>query len=160
MRASAGGVRMRRRIRGRAGVVRFVLGAAVVLCGGSFAEGASAEVRRVEAVGIYGIQDSARRRVIPRDEAIERGTWEAVSRVALELIGESAPPGGDGAEEGQDTVRRPIDGRGRSEEGAGSGGLDDEAAARLRSALGDDMLPYTRSYRILEDRGEGPVLFA
>jgi hypothetical protein len=112
-----------------------LVGAALcLLCAAS----AAAEVRRVEAVGIYGIQESARRRVIPRDEAVERGTWEAVSRVALELIGEADP--------------------GRVDDDAA--GTEDDASDRLAAALGKEMLPYTRSYRIVEDRGEGPVLFA
>jgi hypothetical protein len=35
----------------------------------------------------------------------------------------------------------------------------EEDVALLRQALGKDMLPYTRSFRILEDKGENPVLF-
>jgi hypothetical protein len=93
-----------------------------------------AELQRVEAVGIYGIKDSARRRVIPRDEAIAVARWEGVSRVALELIGESAPS---------------------DEENSTTG----DRSAELRAVLGDDVVPYMRSYRILEDRGEVPVLF-
>ncbi len=144
------------------------------------AQAAAAEVRRVEAVGIYGIKDSARRRVIPRDEAIARATWEGVSRVALELIGESpALSEEDGerpARAGRttETVRPPMEngggwdqaeaGRGdpndpRLARGAGPAAGENEMAA-LEEALGEKMLPYTRSYRILEDRGEVPVLFA
>jgi hypothetical protein len=93
-----------------------------------------AELQRVEAVGIYGIKDSARKRVIPRDEAVAMARWEGVSRVALELIGESAPS--DDANE-----------------------ATDDRSAELRAVLGDDVVPYMRSYRILEDRGEVPVLF-
>lgn len=90
-----------------------------------------AEVQRVEAVGRYGIKKSSRSRVIPRDEAIERALWEGVSRVAFEVIGE----GDQGIGEGND------------------------ANSALRSALGNDIVPYTRSFRILEDKGEKPVLF-
>jgi hypothetical protein len=41
------------------------------------------------------------------------------------------------------------------------GGLasTEEDMALLKTALGKDMLPYTRSFRILEDKGESPVLF-
>lgn len=88
-----------------------------------------AEVQRVEAVGRYGIKESSRSRVIPRDEAIGRALWEGVSRVAFEVIGE-----GDQAVGG-------------------------DANAALRSALGSDIVPYTQSFRILEDKGEKPVLF-
>ncbi len=149
----------------------------------SSAETARADLQRVEAVGIYGIRDSLRSRVIPRDEAISRARWEGVSRVALELIGESAPEPVD-AESMAEAERE--DERARAEElvppleQAGPG-LDSDPAssepaawdarlgaetptedevAILGSALGKDMLPYTRSYRILEDQGELPVLFA
>ena len=138
-------------------------GARLLACGlliaaAGLAAPAAAEVRRVEAVGIYGIEESARRRVIPRDEAIARATWEAVSRVALELIGESAPTG--------DVYDDAPDGRagpGRDDPDAppaASGSEDAGEAEALQAALGEQMLPYTRSYRILEDRGESPVLFA
>jgi len=135
------------------------LGAAMLL----FVSGvARAELQRVEAVGIYGIRDSMRSRVIPRDEAIAKARWEGVSRVALELIGESAPseigiPAGETTTElrldEQDVP--PIDDPGASES---EGPSDDEVVA-LRAALGEDVLPYMRSYRILDDRGEVPVLF-
>lgn len=109
---------------------------------------ASAELQRVEAVGIYGIRDSMRSKVIPRDEAVAEARWEGVSRVALELIRE-APPAGEIGE--------------ASDEAGDETPTDDESApdeiAALRAALGSDVLPYTRSYRILEDRGESPALF-
>jgi hypothetical protein len=54
-----------------------------------------------------------------------------------------------------DGVLEPIDDPGA---GASDGPSDDEMAA-LRAALGKDVLPYMRSYRILDDRGEVPVLF-
>ena len=155
------------------------------------ATNASAELRRVEAVGIYGIRDSARARVIPRDEAIARARWEGISRVALELIGESEViPGPDGeplstGEEGgnlsgggastTDNLIPPLERSGGENERSLEAGMDpwvdphdvrfDRVApsanetALLRSALGKDLLPYTRSYRILEDQGELPVLF-
>lgn len=152
---------------------------------------ARAELQRVEAVGIYGIRNSMRTRVIPRDEAIARARWEGVSRVALELIGESVSesvdldyavddsddeldrkPAFPGGRQGEGVVP-PLDGAGAggavnpAREGAVAGdarlehgtATKDEVAV-LESALGKDMLPYTRSYRILEDQGELPVLFA
>jgi hypothetical protein len=48
-----------------------------------------AEMQRVEAVGSYGISAKRSGRVIPRDRAIQNALWEAVSRVALEVIGEA-----------------------------------------------------------------------
>jgi hypothetical protein len=101
---------------------------------------AQAELQRVEAVGIYGIRDSMRSQVVPRDEAIARARWEGVSRVARELLGEA----------GLATATDETDGEGDSSK---------QEAATLESALGKDMLPYTRSYRILKDQGERPVLF-
>ena len=114
-----------------------------------------AELQRVEAVGIYGIRAGMRSRVIPRDQAIAKARWEGVSRVALELIGEAAPSDVDEVAEG-DIGSNPQMGRqapGESEEPS----LDELEA--LRAALGKDVLPYMRSYRILDDRGEVPVLF-
>ena len=117
-----------------------LLGAAVVLLASGVGR---AELQRVEAVGIYGIRDSQRSRVIPRDEAIAKARWEGVSRVARERIGESAPSD-DG--QGSDGALEPVE------------PSKDDAAA-LEAALGSDVLPYMRSYRILDDRGEVPVLF-
>ncbi|MFK7897250.1 MAG: hypothetical protein AB8G23_15520 [Myxococcota bacterium] len=107
------------------GVVSAVL--AIFAMAGS----AWAEVQRVEAVGRYGIKESSRSRVIPRDEAIGRALWEGVSRVAFEVIGEG-------------------------NQGMGGG---EDANRALRAALGSDIVPYTRSFRILEDKGEKPALF-
>lgn len=42
----------------------------------------------------------------------------------------------------------------------GASASTEEDVVKLREALGKDMLPYTRSFRILEDKGENPVLFA
>lgn len=92
---------------------------------------AQARLQRVEAVGNYGIRESERTRVIPRDQAVQKALWEGVSRVALEEMGEDALVGGE----------------------------EEAETAALRSALGDDMLPFTRSFKILEDKGENPVLF-
>lgn len=137
---------------------------------------AGAELRRVEAIGTYGILESERRRVIPRDESIKNGTWEAVSRVATELIGDAMPfeEGGvvsDGEPERavEERVMGPIDGTGsgrparpvgEAEFSEAADPIELERLAELRGALGTDMLPYIRSYRILDDRGELPVLFA
>ena len=128
-----------------------------------------------------------RTRVIPRDEAIARARWEGVSRVALELIGESAPElledefaevlerleneallpdlGDELVPPLESTDAPPIGDPASLAPLPGDARLDREAptedeVAILESALGKDMLPYTRSYRILEDQGELPVLFA
>jgi len=152
----------------------------------AWSEAAGAELRRVEAVGIYGIRDALRTRVIPRDEAIARARREGVSRVALELMADSGgtEPEADETRRGAGSEPAPPDGpterasetpleqRAAVGETGGEWRPEDaedvrlehespsrDEAALLRSALGTDMLPYTRSYRILEDQGELPVLF-
>ena len=157
--------------------------AGLCLVGLLLAQGASAELRRVEAVGIYGIKESMRTRVIPKDEAISRANWEGISRVALELIGEilqgllNLGESREDRDVGRqppetDEVLAPIDGRepdsSQPYERLGADAQDarlglesptQSQAALLKTALGKDTLPYTRSYRILEDQGERPVLF-
>lgn len=105
---------------------------------------AGADVQRVEAVGSYGIRERARSNVIVRDEAIQRALWEGVSRVAIEEIGASSSSPGSGDDPGL----MPDD-----------SDPSDEGSDALAKALGDEILPYTRSFRILEDKGEMPVLF-
>jgi hypothetical protein len=155
--------------RGRTGN-RFV--ALYVLVGLAFgAATATAELQRVEAMGSFGIRESMRTKVIPRDEAIAKARWEGVSRVALELIGEAGPNevNPDELDSSQisiagshEPVLPPIDSPDGSPiefqpaDGMLDGSSDDEIAA-LRNALGNDVLPFMRSYRILDDRGEVPV---
>ncbi|MAG31146.1 MAG: hypothetical protein CL908_09695 [Deltaproteobacteria bacterium] len=120
---------------------------------------AAAELRKVEAVGIFGIRQGARTRVIPRDEAIDEAIWEGVSRVALEVIGEAAPsavPDARATDGPSGSDAQGIDGFAGAEE---TGEPSADEVAGLRGALGEELLPYTRGYRILEDRGEVPVLF-
>jgi len=121
-----------------------------------------AEPQRVEVVGTYGIRDSLRTEVIARDAAVENALWEGVSRVALELIGESSrasgmerDPMGNGAGAPEEEPRLDV-GREPGPNSTEPAGIDEES---LRAALGEDVLPYTRSFRILEDQGEQPVLF-
>ena len=119
-----------------------------------------AELQRVEAVGIYGIRDSMRSRVIPRDEAIAKARWEGVSRVALELIGESGPSQVAAMSPDLPPSIDSLDDEAGNVTGATeSGGRSEGDVAALLVALGDDLLPYMRSYRILDDRGEVPALF-
>jgi hypothetical protein len=91
---------------------------------------AGAEVRNLEVVGAVPLDDDTRRSGIPKDKAIDAALWEGVSRVAADLLVDSALP----AE-------------------AESGGN------RIESALGRDMVSYTKSFRIVEDQGERPALF-
>lgn len=115
---------------------------------------AAAEPHRIEVVGIYPIRDEVRGKLNPRDEAIQQALWEGVSRVALELIGDDDAAAGAVEEE-------QVPGAGANAANVGgAGGPKSDASARFREVLGREILPYTRSFRILEDRGERPVLFA
>ncbi len=156
---------------GRRAETRFVRGMMATLLACVLAGPAAAEVQRVEAIGTYGIRDAMRTKVIPRDEAIADARWEGVSRVALELIGESdavvVDEGADGIAEDASGVEAPLESGDALERRLDPNDVrlrrdrpSETEAVLLRQALGKDMLPYTRSYRILEDQGELPVLFA
>jgi hypothetical protein len=88
----------------------------------------------VEAVGAVPVV-SGKMPGPPRDLAIQAGLREAVTRVAEELLIDAEP----------------VD-----EEGAGSGDPRDV----LDDVLEGDVVRYTNRFRILEDRGERPALFA
>lgn len=94
-----------------------------------FAMGARAEVRRLEVVGAVSLSPQNRAKGTPREQAVLRALWEGVSRVADGLLVDTV-------------VAEPEDG-----------------SDPLRTALGNDMIPFTRSFRIVEDQGERPSLF-
>lgn len=121
---------------------------------GLWATSASADLQRVEAVGTYGIDSAKRGRVVARDAAIRDARREAVTRVALERIGTSEWDDDGGA------LQSPLESGGDPNDvRRGRVSPTEDEAATLAEALGADMLPYTRSYRLLEDQGERPVLF-
>ncbi len=127
--------------------VRFggvLVAAAFLLCSSAWA---AAEPHRVEVVGAYPIREALRGKLDPREEAIRKALWEGVSRVALELMGEEVDP--------DESEVSPPKGAG---EPAGASPAD--STDRFRKIFGREILPYTRSFRIIEDRGERPVLFA
>jgi hypothetical protein len=93
------------------------------------APNAGAEVRVLEVVGAVPLDQATRAKGIPRDRALDQALWEGVSRIAADLLVDSIVPE---TEDGSDPVR---------------------------AALGDDTVPYTRSFRIIEDQGERPTLF-
>lgn len=123
-----------------------------------------AEPQRVEVVGAYPIREALRGKVNPRDEAIQKALWEGVSQVALELIGEEDTPEGLDASSGAaDPGARPMPGSTGStgpRPATTPGAAPPDPSARFRKIFGRQILPYTRSFRIVEDRGERPVLFA
>ncbi|MBY0401850.1 hypothetical protein K2X89_16275 [Myxococcota bacterium] len=161
-------------IRRGPGILRLVeiavIVAGSVLAASLLAPALRAEPHRVEVVGTYPIREALRGKVNPRDEAIQKALWEGVSRVALELIGEEGTPVED---ESADAT--PMGGRAGAaaertgQTGAGKGVVDPasdpgvvkpDPSERFRKVFGRQILPYTRSFRIVEDRGERPVLFA
>lgn len=90
---------------------------------------AAADLRLLEVVGAVPLDDETRQAGIPKDRAIDEALWEGVSRVADDLLVDSIVP---------------------EPEGGGD---------PIRAALGRDMVPYTRSFRIVDDQGERPALF-
>ena len=117
---------------GRRRVLRRVswIGAVAVAVGLSVPP-ADAELRVLEVVGAVPLSEATARPKMPKERAIDEALFEGVSRVAEEFILEAA----SGAPP-------PADQR-----------------DRVRRALGPDMVPYTRSFRIVEDQGEQPALF-
>ena len=105
--------------------------------------GAWAEVRRLEVVGAIPLDRQTRRSEAPKDRAIAEALWEGVARVASELLADGPLPEPE------------------LEPGTGDpGGGEDDEANPVRTALGNDVTPYTRGFRILEDQGERPALFS
>ncbi len=133
---------------------------AVFLGCGIGTDAAAGEPHRVEVVGIYPIRDAQRGQLNPREEAIQQALWEGVSRVALELIGEE---GGEGPAEDPGDAGARLGGAStpdQTPDPTSAPAVPADASSRFRKVLGREILPYTRSFRILEDRGERPVLFA
>jgi len=107
---------------------------AVLLANGLHAQPAAAGARTLESVGAVGVREGDRRD--PKHRAVQAALREAVWSVAEELLVDAIlieDP--EGQEEG---TRKEAD---------------------LRAILGDDMVPYTARFKVLEDRGIGPALF-
>ena len=100
---------------------------------------AASDLRRVEAVGVVGVSENDRRD--PRAAAVQRALREAVERVATEYLVDSIWPVDSEDLDDRDSRRSEMDG-------------PDFAAI-----LGKDMGAYTARFKVLEDRGIGPVLF-
>ena len=95
----------------------------------------ASDIRRIEAVGSVPIVAGQRTTVGPKEAAIDAALREAVHRVAHDFLMDADPDAAIALTPGP------------------------SQQARLREALGRDMVRYTKSFRILEDRGEGPALF-
>lgn len=101
-----------------------------------------AAARTLESVGAVGVREGDRSD--PKERAVDAAVQEAVWRVAEELLvdamivedpGETAP---GGEPEPLEEEREPLD---------------------LAAILGEDMVAYTTRFKVIEDRGLGPVLF-
>ncbi|MFP6655229.1 MAG: hypothetical protein VCB25_06355 [Myxococcota bacterium] len=129
---------------------------------------AEAEFRRVEATGHYRLRDAMRSKIIARDEAVAIARWEGVSGVALGLIQDATREEIEIVEAGTidtgdtphpDLLLLPEAGETVAAESEPEPERPSaELVSAVRKALGRNLLPYMRRYRILEDRGEVPVL--
>lgn len=129
-----------------AGGVAMAAAIPVLLCA---APARSEQPRTLRVVGVQPLDASAARAGGPRQGAVQEALYEAVSRVALDLVDEYGPPvsaddaSGDGGENA-------------TTDGSGTAELPDDW---LEQALGKDMTPFARSFRIVDDQGSRPVLF-
>ena len=115
----------------------------------------AAEPETMQVVGAIPIDAELRRKSILKDLAIQEALWQGVSRVANDLLEEQSLDvlqldGVDGVDGEADAgTEEPADGT----------AAGDAAVDPVRTALGQDMVAYTKSFRILEDQGERPVMF-
>ena len=98
----------------------------------------TAEMRRMESVGVAALAGGKPSRVPPRDRAVRTALADAVRRVAIDLLGPAAVAAAEAPPDSPEAL---------------------EMNALLGDALGSDPLKYTTRFRILEDRGERPALF-
>lgn len=118
---------------------------------------AIAETRTLEVVGTIPIGAQGSSTVVPRDAAIEQALREAVVRVAEEFLADRPIelPSAD------DLNRRMIDGESPDLLRLPGGESDAEPEPPdLDAVLGKKMVPYTQRFRMIEDRGRRPALFA
>lgn len=128
----------------RVAAVGRALALCAVLLQAGLAEPASArDVLRLEAVGAVAIRPGKRAAVGPKEAAIQAALREAVSRVAVDFMMDADPD------------RIPAQTGGAIPDGSQA-----QQIAELMRVLGSDMVRYTTSFRILEDRGERPALIA
>jgi len=101
---------------------------------------AARDVVRVESVGVAAVRsDSAS----PRDAAVRKALLDAVRQIAEGLLATGAEDGfGEGPGDAEDLE---------------SGAL--EESSELQRILGNEPLEYATRFQVVEDRGEGPVLF-
>ncbi len=107
----------------------------------------AAETQSMQVVGAIPIDAEVRRKSVLKDLAIQEALWQGVSRVADELLEEQA------------IGLIPVEGETNGEGAEAGEGAALTRSERVRAALGEDMVRYTKSFRILDDQGERPVMF-
>jgi hypothetical protein len=127
---------------------------------------AASDVRQLESVGVVPVNPKTRASAPLRDRALQVALTDGVSRVARELIVSEGIPVDDGGDSGNGAQRPSgedpgADGRpawdGEGPPPAAGNGV---TAEELGEILGANPVDYTTHFRILEDRGEQPALFA
>ncbi len=111
----------------------------------------------MEAVGSEPVYSDARAARAPRDAAVQRAILEAVSRVAREFLLDQSV---DESELSDPGTGWPIGAAGGPRPPLESDPLPPEPAPDYSKIFGRNLVQYTDHYRILEDRGERPALFA
>ena len=133
-------------------LARIVLSA---LLGVGIVASASADVRKLEAVGTVPINPNGKEKGIPRDRAIDQALREAVTRVAQDFLADRwVDEVGEGDPDALDPAR-PVDEVDPTDEP-----VEETEALDLEAVLGKKMVPYTSRFRVIEDRGRRPALFA
>jgi hypothetical protein len=122
-----------------------------------FAGVAAAETRTLEVVGSIPIGSKRKAAVAPRDAAIEQALREAVVRVAQEFLADRPIELPDEGDLNRGTIDDTNPDASKVPDGAP--GLEPEPAD-LGKILGKKMVPYTQRFRVIEDRGRKPALFA
>ncbi|MCP5040205.1 MAG: hypothetical protein GY944_04195 [bacterium] len=126
-------------------IVHYVSAMALLLC---VATAGFADVRTLEAVGTVPISPTGQTAVVPRDGAVEAALREAVTRVAQEFMADRVF---------EEITDEEVDAQ---LIGGGPDGEAPDEPNELDRILGDRMVPYTTRFRVIEDRGRRPALFA
>jgi len=121
-----------------------------------------AELRTLEAVGSVPIMLTGESAIAPRDAAVEAALREAVTRVAQEFLADRVleEPNDDpnplhDPESLDDADLISADSPWGEDEA-----VSDQVSFDLDAILGSRMVPYTSRFRVIEDRGRRPALFA
>ncbi|MAI25465.1 MAG: hypothetical protein CMN75_05485 [Spirochaeta sp.] len=121
------------------------------------------EVRRLEVVGAVALHGRGNPRDTPKDRAVQEGLINGVSRVGADLLlkGLLIKPSSPNAPDPDSPMPDLLAGTTLAWESPIRSFLPAQELEeeRVKEALGRNMVPYTRGFRILEDQGERPALF-